>query len=411
MERGRNGVTEHQRNVHRADIAVIGAGVVGSACAHALVRGGSDVLLVDAATPAAGSSGACSGLIAVSTKKPGLSLDLAVASKALYPGIVADLGRPVEYRPSPTLILIEDPAHRAPLEKTQSAAAERGFRLDYLEAAEVRGREPGLEGPLVGALRCEDEQVVNPYLMNLALAGRAIALGARPFFGAVPQGIDIANGTITGIETSRGRIEAEQFVFAVGARSAALGALAGLDLRVVPRRGEIAVTVRVPNMIDHYIMTAGSMLAKNDPAGAAASADPLMRMGGGLGLHMTAEGQVAIGTTRAFAGYDRASTEEGLTAILTAALMRMPALSGVPVLRCFTGLRPHVPDGRPLIGRSRVLGNLLVATGHDGDGISLSVITARLIAELAAGRRPSLDLGEADPDRFLNAPKPDIEVA
>lgn len=383
-----------------ADVAVIGAGVVGSACAYALVRKGFDVTLLDVATPAAGSSGACSGLIAVSTKKPGLVLDLAVASKALYPEIVADLQQPVEYHQCPTLILIERQAELPALERTQKAAADLGFHLDFLDRRALHDCEPSLRGELIGALRCEDEQVVNPYLMNLALTQRAIALGAKPLFGTKIDYLDMASGQIDGIETTAGRVQAEQYVFAAGAWSAELGSLAGLDLRVVPRRGEVAITVRVPKLVDHYVMTAGSMIAKNDPEAAAKSSDPLMRMGGGLGIHMTGQSQVALGTTRAFGGFDRSSSDAGISAILSAAVLRIPDLARIPILRCFTGLRPHVPDGRPLIGRSRLVRNLLIATGHDGDGISLSVITGKLIAELASGQPPSIDLSMADPDRF-----------
>ena len=85
---------------------------------------------------------------------------------------------------------------------------------------------------------------------------------------------------------------------------------------------------------------------------------------------------------------------------MPAALERVSALARVPMLRSFVGLRPHVPDGRPIIGRTSVPDNLLIAAGHDGDGISLSDVTGKIIADLATAREPAVDVTSVSPDRF-----------
>jgi len=69
-------------------------------------------------------------------------------------------------------------------------------------------------------------------------------------------------------------------------------------------------------------------------------------------------------------------------------------------LRCFAGFRPYVADGKPIVGRSGIVENLLVAAGHEGDGICLSPITGAMIADLATGKKPAYDIGELTPDRF-----------
>ena len=70
------------------------------------------------------------------------------------------------------------------------------------------------------------------------------------------------------------------------------------------------------------------------------------------------------------------------------------------VLRCFAGFRPYVADGKPIVGRSGIVENLLVAAGHEGDGICLSPITGVLITDLATGKKPAFDIVELSPDRF-----------
>lgn len=383
-----------------ADLAVIGAGAVGASCAFQAAKRGLKVALFDARMPTAGTSGACSGLIAISTKKPGLAADLAAETKRLYPEVVAELGNDVEYRPAPLLMLIEDAGILAELEVYQQTVRDHGWRLDHLDRSAVQELEPNLAPTFEGALLCPDEATVNPFRMTLAMVAGAVAHGATTHWGIKPSAVDVADGAITGIETPAGRIKAEQYVFAAGVWSPDLGALVGLDLPVVPRRGDVVVTARAAPIVNHYLMAASSMVVKNKPELAETTEDPLMRRGGGFGTHVNALGQCLLGTTRSFEGYDRTSSPEGVRAIIASALKRLPGLARVPVLRTFVGLRPHVPDGKPIIGRSGRFGNLLIATGHDGDGISLSVITGDVIADMASGRPPRIDVSALSPDRF-----------
>ena len=93
-----------------ADIAVIGAGIIGASCAYHCAKRGLKVALIDAGVPAGGTSGACDGYVAVSSKKPGLVMELALESKRLYPHLVRVLPRDVEYRETGGMLLVEDAA-------------------------------------------------------------------------------------------------------------------------------------------------------------------------------------------------------------------------------------------------------------------------------------------------------------
>jgi len=111
-----------------------------------------------------------------------------------------------------------------------------------------------------------------------------------------------------------------------------------------------------------------------------------------------------IGNTRTFVGYVRSVSREGYRTILAEGARRLPALASLEIIRSFAGLRPFVPDKRPLMGRSTLRPNLFVAAGHEGDGITLAPITARIVASLALGKAPPARLDGLDPDRFTGVP-------
>jgi glycine/D-amino acid oxidase-like deaminating enzyme len=236
--------------------------------------------------------------------------------------------------------------------------------------------------------------------MTLALVAGAVERGARTLWRTRPSGFEVAGGRITAMIIPGGRVIAEQYAFCAGVWSQELGRQVGIELPVIPRRGELVVTERGVAPARHYLMSAKYLVAKADPEAAARSSDPRARIGHGFCLEVNAQGQCIIGSTRAFVGYDRSVTPEGVAIILAEAIKRVPALAHTKVLRVFAGLRPYVDDKKPIIGRSGRIANLLVAAGHEGDGICLSQVTGAIIADLATGRTPSIDIRPLTPDRF-----------
>lgn len=383
-----------------ADLAVIGCGVIGASCAYHAARRGLKVVMIDAAMPTAGTSGACDGYVAVSSKKPGLMMQLAIASQARFRELVQELRLDFEYDPAGGMLLCEDEAVRDKVAPQVEAVRAQGIAMPFLDRPRMLELEPNLSPQLFGAFHIPSEAIVNPYLLNLALVDGAIEHGAEPLWHTRPQAFDVPGDEIRAIKTTSGMVRAAQVVICAGVWSGEVGRLAGIELPVVPRRGEIVVTERGAGLVRHYLQSGSYIAAKADPVPAAAAQDLPSRLGHGFVLEVNAQGQCIIGSTRAFVGFDRHTTPEGIAVIIQEALKRVPALASIQVLRSFAGLRPFVPDGRPIIGRSRRIRNLLVATGHEGDGIALSAITGVLIADLAAGRPLVLDIAPLSPDRF-----------
>lgn len=388
------------------DIAIFGAGIMGAGCAYELAKAGKRVHLIDRGLPAGGTSGACDGYVSVSTKTPGPAMTLAIASQKLWRDWAAELGAArVEYHAPGGLMLIEAPDEIAKMEAHTALLNGQGVEARIVDRKAMLAIEPELSPALHGAVDVPNEAEVTPYLATLALLDAAREKGVATAWNTRPVAFDVAGGRIVSatLEDAAGdRVEivAEHFVFCAGIWSRDLGALVGLDLPVIPRRGELLVTARGMPLAKRFLVSARYLTAKLDPDLAAKSDDPLIRMGYGFTLEATPHGQHLIGNTRTFVGYDRSVSDDGYRTILAEGAKRVPALAQVSILRAFAGLRPFVPDKKPLLGKSARYENLLVAAGHEGDGITLSAVTAKSICALALGNAPPVPLAGFEPDRF-----------
>ena len=394
------------------EIAVFGAGIMGAACAETLAKGGHRVVLIDSALPNAGSSGACDGYVSVSTKTPGPSLAMAAASQSLYPALAERLGASrIDYKRCGGLMLIEAADEIDKMAAHCALLKQAGIAARCVDRAAMLAIEPNLSPELHGALDVPDEAQVTPYLVVLALVAAARESGAQTLWHTTVREFDLAGDRISRaslarVDGERIDLAAEQFVFCAGIWSRELGALAGLELPVVPRRGEWLVTARAKPLATRFLVSARYLTAKLDPEAAKTSSDPLQRMGYGFTLETTPHGQHIVGNTRVFAGFDRRVSGDGYRTILAEGAKRVPALAKATILRAFAGLRPFVPDKRPLLGRSILRRNAIVAAGHEGDGITLAPLTAQIVAALVEGRPSPFPLAGMEPDRFAALPLP-----
>jgi glycine oxidase len=113
------------------------------------------------------------------------------------------------------------------------------------------------------------------------------------------------------------------------------------------------------------------------------------------------DGRVLVGSTEEDAGFEKQTTAEGITSLLSFALELVPRLAGASVERCWAGLRPGSPDGLPFLGPVPGFENLYVAAGHFRSGLHLSPATGLLMKELLLGEPLSIPLEEFRLDRPL----------
>lgn len=362
------------------DVVVIGGGVIGTAVAYYAAQAGRRVVLLDKGHIASGTSGACDGFIIMQSKNPGPHLELAMESAALYRDLAAELDFAIEYEPKGGMIVIENDTQAALMRDHVAKQAVSGLKVDILPIEEARGLEPLLAPDLWGATFCAADAQVNPIKVAQGFARAATRLGASIRPGTAAARLIVETGRVRGVATAAGDIYCEYVVVAAGVWSPALLAPIGVELPIKPRRGQILVTEPLPPMLRHVLLCACYLVAKYRPD----DLDPAQRhnrLGVGLAIEQTADGGLLIGSTREFAGFDRRTTLAGLEAVAAHARRILPALANVNIIRAFAGLRPYTPTGLPILGPVEGFPGLIVAAGHEGDGIALAPVTGRRIAE------------------------------
>ncbi|WP_104815197.1 FAD-binding oxidoreductase [Kitasatospora sp. MMS16-BH015] len=380
-----------KRSLH--DVVVIGAGVVGAACAYYAARAGLAVAVVDRGPVAGGTTGAGEGNLLVSDKEPGPELDLALYSTGLWRELAAELGEAVEYEPKGGLVVASGEAGMAALRKFAAHQAEVGVESAEIAGERLRELEPHLAEGLAGGFHYPQDAQVQPALAAAHLLRAARAAGAALYLGEAVTAVRTgADGAVTGVVTERRTIEAPAVVNAAGTWGGELAELAGVRLPVMPRRGFVLVTEPLPRVVRHKVYAADYVA---DVASGSAALQTSAVVEG------TPAGPVLIGASRERVGFDRTLSVEVLHRLAANAVKLFPVLAEVTVQRAYRGFRPYLPDHLPAVGADARVAGLYHACGHEGAGIGLAPATGRLIADQLTGQPPALDLTPFRPDRFI----------
>ncbi len=363
-----------------ADVIIVGGGVIGTAVAYYAAKAGKKVTLLDRGDIAAGTSSACDGFIILQSKNPGPHLDLALQSAAMYRTLSAELDYDLEYMPCGGMVVAETEKQAGLLRDLIIKQQEAGLSVELLPIKEARENEPLLAEDLWGAAYCREDAQVNPIRVAQGFTKAARQMGAQVRPGVEARGLVIENGRVCGVNTKEGPLLADNVVNAAGVWAPELVAASGINLPIKPRRGQILVTEPLPAMLRHVLLCACYLIAKYHPDELDLK-DRQHRLGVGLAVEQTAHGGLLIGSTREFVGFDRRTTLAGIEAVARHARRILPALANVNVIRTFAGLRPHTPNGLPILGPMAELPGLIMAAGHEGDGIALAPVTGKKVAE------------------------------
>jgi D-amino-acid dehydrogenase len=305
--------------------------------------------------------------------------ELSVVSAELHDGLAADGGdEGWEYRRNGWLFVWETQAGFDAAVEEAATLRSLGVASEVLTAAEVRERVPQVRaGSVVGGTLTPDDGHMDPAAFTRAMAARAEHAGANIVTGAEAYGFDTAGGRVKAVRTTRGVIAADQVVVAAGAWSPLLARELGLRLPIEPAKG-YSIDVDRPAGLPDLPLCVGEAHVVLTPMG-----DTLR-----------------LGSTLELAGWDMRLRPRRLAHLRKAAARVVGLPEDGPVRQVWRGPRPLTPDGLPVIGRSPRHGNVVLATGHCMLGLSLGPVTGKLVAELCAGDEPSIDLCLLSPDRF-----------
>jgi len=367
------------------DIIIAGAGIVGAACAAECARGGMKTLVLDRGPVAGGTTAAGMGHIVVMDDSEA-QFALTSYSCALWRRRLLELPADVEYDPCGTLWLAADEAEMAEVRRKHKYYTARGVRAEMLDAAGVAKAEPNLRAGMAGGLRVPDDAVLYPPCAARFLLDQAKRDGAQVRLGAAVRALR-ADGGVALEDGST--IAAGRTVNATGPWSPEL--TPGLPVR--KRKGHLVITDRHPGFVHHQIVELGYLK----------SAHGVGKDSVAFNIQPRKTGQMLLGSSRQFDEEDAAVDFAILNRMLSRSLEYMPALGGLSSIRVWTGHRAATPDSLPLIGPSLESDRIWLATGHEGLGITTSVGTGRLLADLLLQRPCEIPPEPYAPSRFASS--------
>jgi D-hydroxyproline dehydrogenase subunit beta len=367
----------------RSDAIVVGAGIVGAACAAALARDGWRVTILEKSFASSGTTSVGMGHLVVMDDSPE-QLALTKYSLRLWRELTPALDRRAELDVCGTLWVAEDESQLAALRAKRQLYATADVATEVLDAQALSEAEPNLRRDLVGALRVTNDSVVYPPGATLNLLDDARKNGA-----VLREGIDVVEIVPNEVRLANETLRTDVVVNATGPWAPRLTPA----LPITPRKGHLAITDRYPTFCRHQIVELGYLT----------SAHVMTSESVAFNIQPRSTGQVLIGSSRELVGWDAQINRDILRRMLQRASQFMPRLGDLSVIRCWTGFRPAAPDKLPLIGRWDPIPGLWIAAGHEGLGITTSLGTAQLLADQIAGRAPEIDPAPFSPMRALAA--------
>lgn len=357
-------------------ITVVGGGIIGCAVGHELASRGADVRILDMRGLGLGATQASAGILAPYIEGHIDSLlRLGVNSLALYDSFIArvsvDSQQAIEYERSGSLHVAKNEAAAMELAIAARNLAHADVPHELMPAHEALRLEAGLSPRIISALLLPMHGYVRATELTSALASAAVRLGAQIITASVEEILPRAAGAA--VKTTAGVIESDAVILAAGSWS---GHVAPMTPPVRPVRGQLLHL--------HF------------------NSRPLSRVVWGTDCYLVPwrNGGLLVGATVEEVGFDETATAAGVSRLLEASA---DLLTEVPRARFETvrvGLRPGTPDELPLIGPSSTMPHVYYATGHYRNGVLLSPLTAKLVADLVIDGRRDSDLELVRPDRF-----------
>jgi D-hydroxyproline dehydrogenase subunit beta len=361
------------------DAVVVGAGIVGVACASQLAQRGMRVAIVDRDIVGTGATAAGMGHI-VAMDDSEAQFALTRYSQLLWQELRPELPDDVEYEPCGTIWIAADDEEMAEVWRKREYYNQRGVPTEVLDAQTLQRLEPNLR-PMAGGLLVPEDAVLYPPCAARFFSERAQAHGASLLLGQsvaqIGQGrVHLTNGV---------QLAAEVIVNAAGAYAPDL--TPGLEIR--KRKGHLVITDRYPGFIRHQLVELGYLKSAHS-----VTSDSVA-----FNVQPRRTGQVLIGSSRQYEAEQKGVDNDILVRMLKRAQEYIPGLMQLSAVRTWTGFRAATPDKLPLIGPWPADQTLFLATGHEGLGITTSVGTARLLADQVTGAKPEIPIEPYLPSR------------
>lgn len=361
---------------------MIGAGIVGAACAATLAREGMSVVVIDKNGIASGTTAAGMGHIVVMDDSEA-QFALTNYSQKLWNNLAEEMPANCEYEHCGTIWVAADEEEMHEVRRKHSYYGERGISTQVLDAQALRDAEPNLSEHLVGGLLVESDTVVYQLTATRFLIDRAVGNGAALRFGD-----SVTEVSDTGVKLSNGGLIPSGIV--VNAAGGVAGELTP-QLNIKKRKGHLVITERYEGFVSHQLVELGYLKSAHGSANESVA----------FNVQPRTTGQVLLGSSRQF-GVENSDVDRHILGRMTSrAFDYMPKLRNLTAVRVWTGFRPATPDNLPYIGKISGFENVYAAAGHEGLGITTALGTAELLVDNIMGRSTAIPIEPYLPSRKL----------
>jgi D-hydroxyproline dehydrogenase subunit beta len=364
------------------DVAIIGAGIVGAACAFRLSSEGLKVIVIEANEIAGGATAAGMGHIVVMDDSEA-QFALTNLSQTLWAEVADRLPKSNEYQNCGTIWVAADDEEMQEVRRKHQFYSARGVDSEILDQNSLRKAEPNFGENLLGGLRVAGDGVVyqlcaTKFFLDLSKQNGAVIETGKRVIEISDAGAKLENGEM---------ISAGKVINAAGIGSVELIK----SLEIVNKKGHLVITERYPNFVKHQLIEFGySKSAHSNKADSVA-----------FNVQPRSTEQLLIGSSRQFGAESKDIDYAIVRKMLDRAFSYIPKLCELTATRIWTGFRPATPDNLPYIGKCPGYKNIFVAAGHEGLGITTSLGTAEILTDEILGRKSQIDRKPYSPDRFV----------
>jgi glycine/D-amino acid oxidase-like deaminating enzyme len=353
------------------DVVIVGAGIVGAACADTFAERGLRVAVVDRDVVGSGATAAGMGHIVVMDDSDA-QFALTHYSQRLWQELRPQLPEDIEFEQPGTIWVAADEEEMVEVLRKREYYQKRAVAVEVLDARQLKEAEPNLRDGLAGGLMVPGDGVLYPPCAARFLIGRAQQRGAKLKLGA--SAVRISEGSVRLNDSQE--IGGGIVVNAAGSDAAEL--TAGIDVK--KRKGHLVITDRYPGFLRHQLVELGYLKSAHS-----VSCDSVA-----FNVQPRRTGQILIGSSRQYGAEHKEVDQVILARMVRRAQEYMPTLGLMSAVRVWTGFRAATPDKLPLIGPCPGYKSVFLATGHEGLGITTSLGTARILADQVTGSKPEI---------------------
>ncbi|SES65174.1 NAD(P)/FAD-dependent oxidoreductase [Anaerobranca gottschalkii] len=368
---------------NKANVVIIGGGIIGCSIGYYLAKYGvEDIVIIEKEYPAAGSTGRCGAGV---RHQWGLEMNCLLAKDSikeferLHEEIPTEFD--IQFKQKGYLMLAYSEKVVEQYKKNIALQRSLGIDVQLLSPQEAKEIVPHLNTDgLLAATYCPKDGHINPFLANLVYAIGAERLGVQIYKYTEVVDVEVINGRVTSVITTKGKIKTNYLINAAGPYAQFIAKMVGIELPVYSERHQILVTQPVKQIQDPMVISLEyGFYCQQVPHGS-------FIMG--------------FGDPNELKGTDISSTANFLEEMAEKIIPVLPVLKNIKVLRQWAGLYNMTPDAQPILGNTEEVENFYLANGFSGHGFMIAPAVGKLTAKMITDQPLDIDIKVLNLKRF-----------